>query len=91
MDSCERIVTAPSTDLPLDQGESWWCGGGVATGLQIAFKMGADWVWMMNDDVEPEPNALSELLNIATEPTNIYGSLAIDGTETAWNTTLLLD
>ena len=65
--------------------------GGFATGLQIALEMGADWVWMMDDDAEPKTNALAELINIATEPSNIYGSLAIHGNETAWNTTLLLD
>ncbi len=65
--------------------------GGFATGLQIALERGADWVWMMDDDAEPVRNALAELITIAAKPTNIYGSLAIHGTETAWNTTLLLD
>ena len=65
--------------------------GGFAIGLQIALEMGADWVWMMDDDAEPETNALSELMKIADEPSTIYGSLAVHGTETAWNTTLLLD
>ena len=65
--------------------------GGFATGLQLAFEMGADWVWMMDDDAEPKANALAELMKVATESTNIYGSLAVHGAETAWNTTLLLD
>ncbi len=35
--------------------------GGFAAGLKLAVERGADWVWMMDDDALPYPNALEEL------------------------------
>lgn len=43
----------------------------------------------MDDDAEPQPDALAELMKIATDPNNVYGSLAVAGSDTAWETTLL--
>ena len=65
--------------------------GGFSLGLEHAVKNGADWIWMMDDDAAPHPNALAELLRVATDPKNIYGSLAVDGDETSWLMTLLSD
>lgn len=62
--------------------------GGFSAGMQCAMELGADWVWMMDDDAEPHPNALEELMYIVASPDNIYGSLAVSGRETAWLTTL---
>lgn len=36
--------------------------GGFSAGFRIAYQQGADYIWMMDDDVIPEPNALEELL-----------------------------
>lgn len=63
--------------------------GGFAFGLQSALALNADWVWMMDDDASPQFDALEELMRVATDSRNIYGSLAISGKETAWETTLL--
>lgn len=63
--------------------------GGFFSGLQYALATGADWVWMMDDDAEPHPDALAELIQVADDPANIYGSLATSGEETAWVMTLL--
>ncbi|THU03711.1 glycosyltransferase [Lampropedia puyangensis] len=63
--------------------------GGFAAGLKHAFDNGAEWVWMMDDDAEPLPDALAELMRVATDPTQVYGSLAVCGEETSWLTTLL--
>jgi len=63
--------------------------GGFAEGLRIAIERGADWVWMMDDDAEPHPEALAELLKIANDPANVYGSLATHGTNTSWSTDLI--
>lgn len=62
--------------------------GGFAVGMEYAFKAGADFVWMMDDDALPMSNALEELMNHAT-PQHIYGSLAVYLEETSWATTLL--
>ncbi len=63
--------------------------GGFFSGLRLALDKGADWVWMMDDDAEPHPDALAELMSVATNPANIYGSLATNGNETSWLMTLL--
>lgn len=64
--------------------------GGFATGMQYAFEQGADYVWMMDDDAVPHPTALEEIMQHAT-PEHIYGSLAVNGDDTAWATTLLAE
>lgn len=69
--------------------ENFGGAGGFAAGMQIALEMGADWVWMMDDDAVPQPDALEELLKVATNTQNVYGSLAVNGPDTAWATTLL--
>lgn len=65
--------------------------GGFSTGLHMAVDMGAEWTWMMDDDARPHPTALEELLKIADSVGNIYGSLAVNGINTSWSTTLLDD
>ena len=69
------------------------CGGagGFAEGLHLAVEHGADWIWMMDDDAVPRPDALAELLMIADNPGNVYGSLAVNGDVTAWVTKRLDD
>lgn len=64
--------------------------GGFAAGMQYAFEHGADYVWMMDDDAIPHSTALEELMRYAT-PEHIYGSLAVNGEDTAWATTLLAE
>jgi len=63
--------------------------GGFAAGLRRAIDNGAEWVWMMDDDAEPYPAALEELMRVADNPGNVYGSLAVNGVDTAWLTTVL--
>ncbi len=36
--------------------------GGFSAGFRLAYQQGADFVWMMDDDVVPEPDALQKLL-----------------------------
>lgn len=66
------------------------CGGagGFATGMQHALEINADWIWMMDDDAKPHPTALEELAFVATDPRNIYGSIATNDEATSWTTTL---
>lgn len=63
--------------------------GGFSTGLKLAIESGAEWVWMMDDDAEPHENALEELMKVAKNPNNIYGSLAVNNGETSWLTTVI--
>lgn len=39
--------------------------GGFALGIETALAQSPDWLWLMDDDCEPEPEALSELLGAA--------------------------
>ena len=57
--------------------------------MKLAFENGAEWVWMMDDDAEPHPEALEQLMRVATDPSHVYGSLAVCGDETSWLTTVL--
>lgn len=63
--------------------------GGFAEGMKRAVACGADWIWMMDDDAEPHPNALEELMKVTDDPANVYGSLAVKGEDTSWATTLI--
>lgn len=55
--------------------------GGFHEGVKRAMKLNADWIWVMDDDTIPEPEALSELINatgvikddIAFLSSNVYG------------------
>jgi rhamnopyranosyl-N-acetylglucosaminyl-diphospho-decaprenol beta-1,3/1,4-galactofuranosyltransferase len=62
--------------------------GGFAAGLARAVAEGADWVWMMDDDALPAPDALRALLARADNPSNLYGSTAVAGECLAWGMTL---
>jgi GT2 family glycosyltransferase len=62
--------------------------GGFSEGLRLAIAEGAEWVWMMDDDVEPYPDALEELMRVADDSGNIYGSLAQCGAEVSWELTV---
>lgn len=65
--------------------------GGFAEGLRMAIDKGVHWIWMMDDDAEPHADALAELMRVASNSDNIYGSLATHGEETSWLMTLLGD
>lgn len=80
-------IHLPSAKLLLLQ-DNLGGAGGFSTGLKTAIGDGADWVWMMDDDAEPHPRALTELMQITSNPLNIYGSLATHGNETSWLMTL---
>lgn len=57
--------------------------GGFHTGVDVAMKLGAEWIWVMDDDTIPEPDALEELVKAAdlitanSQPaflsSNVYG------------------
>lgn len=68
------IVNNGSTDGTLDwlaslQGikiitqENSGSSGGFHAGIKTAYEHGADWIWVMDDDVYPEENCLKNLMN----------------------------
>ena len=58
--------------------------GGFHHGVKWAVEIGADRVWLMDDDAMPESEALKHLLEAATDPSCIYGSVAVQGGELCW-------
>ena len=79
----------PSQITAVHLAENTGGAGGFSEGLRLSIADGADWTWMMDDDACPRPSALEELLTVAQDPTNIYGSLPINGSNTSWATTLI--
>jgi len=63
--------------------------GGFWHGLKHSTEADYDLAWIMDDDANPELNALEELLKIATSKNNIYGSIAAFGQHTSWPTTVI--
>jgi GT2 family glycosyltransferase len=54
------ILAAPDVDyIRLRDNEGG--AGGFYWGIRYAYEKGADWVWLMDDDVEPVPDALEAL------------------------------
>jgi GT2 family glycosyltransferase len=39
--------------------------GGANLGMQEALRRGAEWIWFLNNDAQPEPDALGELMAVA--------------------------
>lgn len=74
-----------AVSLPMNGGGAT----GFAEGMKRGFELGADWVWMMDDDAEPLPDALEALMELTPAPEHIHGSLAVAGERTSWATTLL--
>lgn len=63
--------------------------GGFAAGVDFAASCSTPaWLWLMDDDAVPHQDALERLLEIADDPRNVYGSLAVSGTETSWPVTI---
>jgi rhamnopyranosyl-N-acetylglucosaminyl-diphospho-decaprenol beta-1,3/1,4-galactofuranosyltransferase len=79
----------PKRVLCLQLPENVGGAGGFAAGIDAAVTRGADWIWLMDDDCEPEIDALEELVRVAKRPDMVYGSLAVSGAKTAWPMTLV--
>ena len=92
-DTREWLCSWLPTNLPQGRlialNENLGGAGGFAAGIENALKTDCSWVWMMDDDAEPHHSALAELMKVAHNPCNIYGSLAVSGDDTSWTTTLL--
>ena len=41
--------------------------GGFNTGIKTAYEQGADWIWVMDDDVYPQNNCLETLMNYSNQ------------------------
>jgi GT2 family glycosyltransferase len=63
--SVERIRRAhPDVEL-IENGSNLGFGSGVNVGLRRALERGVDYVWLLNNDTEPHPQALTEMVKKA--------------------------
>lgn len=67
----------------INPGENVGCAGGRNIGIRAAMVREADYVWLLDDDALPAPNALAALLQCAERDTQIgiVGSKTLAGTE----------
>lgn len=62
--------------------------GGFHHGLKVAFEAGYDWFWLMDDDVEPLPDGLADLLAFSARSGCIHGRRReADGSPNVWGET----
>lgn len=57
--------------------------GGFHYGLKYAFEREWNWFWLMDDDAEPLPDALANILFHAKNYDHIYGSVAVSNMDDA--------
>lgn len=59
--------------------------GGFNVGMSQALSLGADWVWVMDDDVAPEPDCLQKLFAYTGISECVHPRrLTVDGTDYGW-------
>lgn len=61
--------------------------GGFSAGLAHAIEQGADWIWMMDDDAEPLPDALQVLMDSRPHPMQVLASVPQRDGTLAWPVT----
>ncbi|MBS7563841.1 glycosyltransferase family 2 protein [Mucilaginibacter sp. Bleaf8] len=55
--------------------------GGFCTGMQRAYQLGYDWIWCMDDDCMPVPDALQQLFAHQPSPGSVINSLVLSITD----------
>jgi rhamnopyranosyl-N-acetylglucosaminyl-diphospho-decaprenol beta-1,3/1,4-galactofuranosyltransferase len=59
--------------------------GGFSEGMRVAYDLGSEWVWLMDDDVEVVPDGLARMLKWAPRFKSIQGRrYDYDGSEFYW-------
>ncbi|MDQ1265199.1 MAG: hypothetical protein QG635_349 [Bacteroidota bacterium] len=58
---------AEQDDISVITQDNVGSSGGQYTGIKAAYNSGAEWIWVMDDDVVPVENCLEILINIITE------------------------
>jgi GT2 family glycosyltransferase len=64
-ESVRRIREAAPGILVLETGSNLGFAGGNNVGIRHAFAQGPDYIWLLNNDTEPEPDALAQLVHKA--------------------------
>ena len=66
------------TDLIVINQENLGGAGGFNAGLKLAYQLGYDYFWLMDDDVEPDIICLENMIEIFSQYGNEYGVLLPD-------------
>lgn len=69
-DSVARIRADRPDVMVVEAGENLGYAGGNNLGIRRSLEMGADYVWLLNDDVVVDPDALNCLMRVAAERPN---------------------
>jgi len=73
------------TDIYIINQENCGGAGGFNTGVKFAYENGADWVWVMDDDVKAEKNCLEELLKYSHVSLCLHPArICSDGVDYIW-------
>ncbi|MEK3992213.1 glycosyltransferase family 2 protein [Robertmurraya sp. FSL R5-0851] len=67
----EELKNSISNLHPIHLDENLGGAGGFYVGTKEAFDKGYDWIWIMDDDAEPELNCLEKLLETAENNDNV--------------------
>ena len=95
VNAAREEVAAGNTRVPWPEGadtfvyapqlENTGGSGGFSAGVRIAYELGADWFWLMDDDVEVVPDALAQLAKWMPDHGVVQGSrLDYDGGPFYW-------
>ena len=76
-DDTAQIISAAAKDIAnltyLQLPENTGGSGGFMAGVKVALELGAEWVWMMDDDVTVYPNGLAALMDYTDRYEAIIG------------------
>jgi rhamnopyranosyl-N-acetylglucosaminyl-diphospho-decaprenol beta-1,3/1,4-galactofuranosyltransferase len=65
-DGTTKWLLENNLDLEIIQQTNIGGAGGFHTGIKYAYEKGADWIWVMDDDVFPKNNALEKLIEYSS-------------------------
>lgn len=77
----ERLRKEFGARLPLEivsSAENLGNPGGLRLAIRAAIDSGAEWIWILDDDSWPRPDALKNLLQYGLKDQTVYSSLVVD-------------
>jgi len=66
------------TDVLVVHQENLGGAGGFYTGIKTAHEKGHDWIWVMDDDAEPQIHCLEKLVNVGLDGNYTYVPVSVD-------------
>jgi rhamnopyranosyl-N-acetylglucosaminyl-diphospho-decaprenol beta-1,3/1,4-galactofuranosyltransferase len=80
-----ETAAARSDVMALTMDANYGGAGGFHHGIEAAWRWGADWIWTMDDDCHPAPDALTQLIRgIAVHPANSAAPIGFLASRVDW-------